>query len=103
MGLIARSLEAAGIATVSISLARELTQAVGTPRAVFLKWPLGHPLGEPEHPAQQRTVIFIALHTLLTADAPGTIVEPGLRWRREQYAEPDWTQLGASGHAARGA
>lgn len=95
MGLIARSLEAAGIATVSISLARDLTQAVGTPRAVFLKWPLGHPLGEPVQRAQQRTVIFVALQTLLTAEAPGTIVEPGYRWRRQQYAEPDWTQLTA--------
>ena len=103
MGLNARSLEAAGIATISISLARELTQAVGAPRAVFLKWPLGHPLGEPEHPAQQRTVIFVALQTLLTADAPGIIVEPGFRWRREQYAEPDWAQLVAPSHLRRGA
>jgi D-proline reductase (dithiol) PrdB len=93
VGLIARSLEAAGIATVSISLARELTQAVGAPRAVFLKWPLGHPLGEPEQRAQQRTVIFDALQTLLTAEAPGTIVEPGYRWRRHHYTEPDWIQL----------
>lgn len=93
MGLIARILEAAGIPTVSISLARDLTLAVGAPRAVFLKWPLGHPLGEPDHPAQQRTVIFAALHTLLTAATPGIIVEPGFRWRREQYTEPDWTQL----------
>lgn len=68
---------------------------MGTPRAVFLKWPLGHPLGEPEQYAQQRTVIFVALQTLLTAEAPGTIVEPGYRWRRQHYAEPDWTQLAA--------
>ncbi|MEZ4584534.1 MAG: hypothetical protein R3A10_23370 [Caldilineaceae bacterium] len=24
---------------------------------------------------------------------PGVIVEPGYRWRRESYAEPDWTEL----------
>ena len=93
MGLIARSLEAAGIPTISISLAHDLTVAVGTPRALFLKWPLGHPLGESEHPAQQRTVIFAALQTLLTADTPGVVVAPGWRWRRHSYAEPDWTQL----------
>ena len=93
MGLIARIVEAAGIPTISISLAKELTLAVGAPRAVFLKWPLGHPLGEPDRPAQQRTVIFVALQTLLTAQAPGTLVEPGFRWRREEYAEPDWQQL----------
>lgn len=99
MGLIARSLEAAGIATVSISLARDLTLAVGAPRAVFLKWPLGHPLGEPNHPEQQRTVIFVALQTLLTAKSPGVIVEPGYRWRRQHYVEPDWAQLGAAHRA----
>ena len=93
MGLIARAVEAVGIPTVSISLAKELTIAVGTPRAVFLKWPLGHPLGEPHRPAQQRTVIYTALDTLLTAQEPGTLVEPGFRWRREEYAEPDWTAL----------
>jgi D-proline reductase (dithiol) PrdB len=93
VGLIARIVEAAGIPTVSISLTRELTLSVGTPRAVFLKWPLGHPLGEPGHPAQQRTVIYSALHTLLTAQEPGTLVEPGFRWRREEYAEPVWDTL----------
>lgn len=82
-----------GIPTISLSLARELTLAVGTPRALFLKWPLGHPLGEPERPAQQRTVIYLALQMLLTAREPGLIVEPGLRWRRETYAEPDWALL----------
>ncbi len=66
---------------------------MGTPRALFLKWPLGHPLGEPERPAQQRTVIYLALQVLLTAQEPGFIVEPGLRWRRETYAEPDWSLL----------
>ena len=95
MGLIARAVETVGIPTVSISLAKELTVAVGTPRAVFLMWPLGHPLGEPDHPQQQRAVIYTALHTLLTGQEPGTLVEPGFRWRREEYAEPDWAALAA--------
>ena len=82
-----------GIPTVSVSITRDLTESVGVPRAVFLRWPLGHPLGEPDHPAQQRTVIYTALHTLLTATTPGVIVEPGFRWRRETYTEPDWQQL----------
>ncbi len=93
MGLIARAIEAIGIPTVALSIARDLTAAVGVPRAVFLKWPMGHPLGEPHRPAQQRTVIFLALRLLLEADAPGVILEPGLRWRRETYQEPDWTLL----------
>ncbi len=93
MGLIARALERAGIATVSLSIAKELTEAVGVPRAVFVKWPLGHPLGEPDHGAQQRTLLFDALQLLVEAEQPGIIREPGYRWRRESYAEPDWAQL----------
>lgn len=93
MGLIARAIEAAGMATVSISLAKVLTEAVGVPRAVFVKWPLGHPLGEPNHPTQQRTLIFDALHLLKTAQTPGIIAEPGYRWRRVHYTEPRWERL----------
>lgn len=93
MGLIARALERAGIATVSISIAKELTEAVGVPRAVFVKWPLGHPLGEPDSGAQQRTMIFAALQLLIEAKEPGLMREPGYRWRRESYTEPDWAKL----------
>lgn len=93
MGLIARAIESVGIPTVSLSLAKELTEAVGTPRAVFVKWPLGHPLGEPHNAAQQRTMIFTALQALQSAEAPGHIAEPGFRWRREQYSEPVWERL----------
>lgn len=94
MGLIARTIERAGIATVSVSITRDLTEAVGVPRAVFVKWPLGHPLGEPHAPFQQRTVIFRALHLLVTAEEPGAIEDLGYRWRRETYTEPEWTRLG---------
>ncbi len=93
MGLIARAIEAVGIPTVSISITKDLTEAVGVPRAVFVKWPLGHPLGEPHHAAQQRTLIFTALQLLKSAQAPGIIAEPGYRWRREEYTEPVWERL----------
>ena len=93
MGLIARAIEAAGIPTVAISLTRDLTAAVGVPRALFVKWQLGRPLGEAGNAAQQRTVIYHALRLLVTATAPGVIAEPGWRWRRESYVEPDWANL----------
>lgn len=107
VGLIARVLETAGIATVSISITKELTESVGVPRAVFVKWPLGHPLGEPHNVAQQRTMIYHALHLLRHADRPGILLEPGYRWRRETYHEPDWATLEdnaspAQSHPAKG-
>ena len=64
MGLIARAIEANGIPTVSISIAKELSESVGVPRVVFVKWPLGHPLGEAHQPLQQRNMIFEALKLL---------------------------------------
>jgi D-proline reductase (dithiol) PrdB len=93
VGLIARSIEAVGVPTVTVSLAKALTEAVGVPRAIFVRWPLGHPLGERQQPAQQRTMIFAALRLLLEAKQPGLIAEPGYRWKRETYTEPDWRQL----------
>lgn len=93
MGLIARAVEAAGIPTVSVSIARDLTVAAGTPRAVFVKWPLGHPLGEAGAVLQQRRVIFDALDLLLHAQEPGAIHDLGYRWRRETYTEPAWGEL----------
>ena len=93
MGLIARAIEAGGIPTVTVSLARDLTEAVGAPRSVFVKWPLGHPLGEADAPLQQRTVIFDALRLLQEATQPGIIQDLDYRWRRQVYVEPDWSQL----------
>jgi D-proline reductase (dithiol) PrdB len=97
VGLIARAVEAAGIPTVSISITKDLTEAVGVPRAVFVKWPLGHPLGERDNGVQQRTMIFEGLSLLRTADRSGMLVEPGYRWRREEYSEPDWAVLETAG------
>lgn len=97
MGLIARAIEAAGIPTTVISIARDLTEAVGVPRSVFVKWPLGHPLGEAHASAQQRTLIYDALHQLVHSQEPGHIADPGYRWRRESYTEPKWERLGRGG------
>lgn len=93
MGLIARTIESAGISTTTISLTLELTRATGVPRAVFVKWPLGHPLGEPDNILQQRTLIFDALRLLIVASEPGAIYQPGYRWKRAKYKEPNWDFL----------
>ena len=88
MGLVARAIEAAGIATVCVVGLREIAEQVRPPRAVHLKWPFGHPLGEPGNRAQQLSVIHYALAALYTVEEPGTILDPDWRWRREAYAEP---------------
>ncbi len=85
MGLIARVIESAGIPTVAISLQRQITAQVKPPRAVFLRWPFGHPLGEPGRAAQHRRVLLDALDLLAGAREPGVIVDLPYRWRREVY------------------
>ena len=57
------------------------------PRTIFLKWPFGHPVGEPLNVLQQSAVIveaFIALHEI---NKPGEVVDIPYRWRKEKYTE----------------
>jgi D-proline reductase (dithiol) PrdB len=75
-------IEEAGIPTVCISIVRKYTVEVGTPRAVFLRWPMGHPLGEPFNLKQQTIVLKRALHALEEITTPGIIIDLPYRWRR---------------------
>ena len=85
MGLIQREIERVGIPTIGISIVRKFTERVKPPRTIFLKWPFGHPLGEPFNLAQQHTVLQKAFDALYTIQTPGEIIDISLRWRREKY------------------
>lgn len=85
MGLVQRVIEEAGIPTVGISITRKYTAEVRAPRAVFIKWPMGHPLGEPFNVKQQVTVLKRALGALEEIETPGTIIDLPYRWRRHEY------------------
>ena len=82
MGLIARALEEAGIATVCIILRREVAQNVKPPRTLFVKFPFGAPLGPAGDGETQRGVILEALAVLKSATEPGTIVDSPRAWKR---------------------
>jgi hypothetical protein len=84
VGLIQRAVEAAGIPTVGITLNRTVTARVRPPRAVFLRYPFGHPMGEACEVARQAAILEDLLRTLETA-RPGAIVEPGYRWRQHRF------------------
>jgi len=86
VGLIQREIEEVGISTIGISIARRFTEKVKPPRTVFLRWPFGHPLGEPFSVAQQRTVLADAFNALSSITEPGMIIELPYRWRREKYS-----------------
>ncbi|MBI4552644.1 MAG: hypothetical protein HY710_10300 [Candidatus Latescibacteria bacterium] len=42
---------------MSISLLREITEQVRPPRALYVPYAMGYPLGEPNNPALQRRII----------------------------------------------
>ena len=80
MGLIARTLEAAGITTVSLSSARSITAAANPPRAVFLDYPLGQTAGRAGNPEEQDFVMRSALNAVEKIDQPGAIETINLQW-----------------------
>ena len=82
MGLIARVLEEAGIATVCIIMRREVAENVKPPRALFVKFPFGAPLGPAGDAETQRGVILESLSVLANATESGTIVDSPRAWKR---------------------
>jgi hypothetical protein len=93
VGLIAREVEAAGIPTLCMTSAYDITQAVNPPRAVFLNYPLGHQTGKPDDSANQRAIVLGALNAFETLSKPGTIVELPYVWdaNDRRWEETDYT------------
>jgi hypothetical protein len=75
VGLIQRSIEDVGIATISISLSKEITGKVRPPRAVYFGSLLGHPISNPGQVSRQLCVLRLLLKYLKEIRAPGTIVD----------------------------
>ena len=57
VGLVQAAIEREGIATVSITLLREVTSVIHPPRSLFVPFPMGYPLGAPHDAALQHRVI----------------------------------------------
>lgn len=70
MSAIGHYLEAAGIATVSVSLIRLHTAKMRPPRALWVPFELGRPLGVPNDAAFQTRVLRAALGLLERTDGP---------------------------------
>lgn len=70
VGLIQAALEREGIVTVSISLLHEITDVLRPPRALFVPYKLGFPLGKPNNADLQHRVIASALSLLARTDVP---------------------------------
>jgi len=75
VGLVAGELEARGIATTSVSVLREITGKVRTPRALFADLPLGSPLGRPDDTELQTRIVRAAFALLSHAGPPPVLVD----------------------------
>jgi D-proline reductase (dithiol) PrdB len=86
VGLIARHLEANGIATVIMGCAKDIVEHCGVPRFLFSDFPLGNAAGKPFDMASQRATLELALQVLESAPAARTTVQNPIRWRDD----PSW-------------
>lgn len=74
--MLSHFLQRHGIATTSISLIREQSEAVQPPRALWVPFPLGRPLGVADNPEFQTHVLRSALGLLETAIEPAIVDYP---------------------------
>jgi hypothetical protein len=72
--------EEAGIPTLCMTSALDITRSVKAPRAVFVNFPLGHQTGRPNDPAIQRLIVTDAMRAFETITTPGQIVELPYVW-----------------------
>ncbi len=84
-----RAIERRGIPTVSVTVARDVTERARPPRAVFVPFMMGHHFGVPFHRGLQRRIILEALDRLTLAEQSGEIHAIPATWaqaRREGIA-----------------
>jgi D-proline reductase (dithiol) PrdB len=80
MSLLARHLEANGIATVVMGAAKDIVELCGVPRLLFSDMPLGNAAARPGDPTSQDQTLELALRVLESAPGPRTTVQNPLRW-----------------------
>jgi hypothetical protein len=72
VGALGHYIEREGVPTAQISLIREQTAAIRPPRALWVPFMLGRPLGAPNEPDFQRRVLR---HLLSLFERPGPVLE----------------------------
>jgi hypothetical protein len=75
VSLVAAELERRGISTVVLQLLHVVAEKVRPPRALFVPFRHGYPLGEPNNPALQHAVLEAALRLLEKTDLSGPVLE----------------------------
>ena len=93
ISLIARHLEANGIATVVVGCAKDIVEHAAVPRFLFSDFPLGNSAGRPHDPISQAFTLELALRVLETAPAAQTTVQSPLRWSADASWKRDYNNV----------
>ncbi len=93
VSLVARHLEAHGIATVIMGCAKDIVEHCGVPRFVFSDFPLGNSAGRPFDVASQTQTLELALRVLESAPGARTTVQSPLRWNADAAWKLDYLDL----------
>jgi len=93
VGLAARALEAAGIATVVMGCAKDIVEYVGVPRLLFSDFPLGNAAGRPHDTGSQDFTLELALRLLEGAPGPRTTVQSPLHWSDDPAWKLDYCNI----------
>jgi len=80
VGLVAHTIEKAGIATVCLSNIPDLTQSVGVSRLVGIEYPLARTLGRPGDAEGQRAVLRGMLASAQEMEKPGEVNHLPFKW-----------------------
>ena len=91
--LVARHLEANGIATVVMGCAKDIVEHAAVPRFLFGDFPLGNSAGKPHDIASQALTIELALKLLESAPAARTTVQSPLRWSADASWKLDYNNV----------
>ena len=93
LGMVARHLESAGIATVVMGCAKDIVEHVGVPRFLFSDFPLGSAAGRPKDAQSQAVTLELALRLLESAAGPRTTMQSPLRWSESHAWKLDYSNV----------
>jgi len=93
VSLVARHLEAHGIATVIMGCAKDIVEYCGVPRFLFSDFPLGNSAGRPFDVESQRQTLELALRVLESAPGARTTVQSPMRWNADAAWKLDYLDM----------
>jgi hypothetical protein len=89
--VLARTIEGAGVATVTVTMMPDVAQKFRLSRVVGVEFPYGHAFGMPNDAAMQRKVCEAAVDLLDSAAVPESRFDVDIEWPQDTaFAYRDW-------------